>query len=89
MFEYPDFRIRIKCIIRKKTNLLTVVKLKQRHSHYFLTPFSHKRSQRKKGVGVQRDKEEEETNRKIRVKGKCVFSCMCFFNGVCREIEGV
>ena len=79
----------------KKTNLLssssfsTVVKLKQRHSHYFLTSFSHKRSQRKKGVGVQRDKEEEETNRKIRVKGKCVFSCMCFFNGVCREIEGV
>ena len=49
----------------------------------------HKRSQRKKRVGVQRDKEEEETNRKIRVKGKCVFSCICFFNGVCREIEGV
>ena len=41
---------------------------------------------------AQRDKEEEEEeerNRKIRVKGKCVFSCMCFFNGVCREIEGV
>ena len=41
---------------------------------------------------MQRDKEkeeEEETNRKIRVKGKCVFYCMCFFNGVCREIEGV
>ena len=40
-------------------------------------------------VGVQRGKEEEETNRKIVIKGKCVFSCMCFFNGVCREIEGV
>ena len=39
-------------------------------------------------VGVQRDKEEE-TNRKIRVKDKCVFSCMCFFNGVCKKIEGV
>ena len=40
---------------------------------------------------MQRDKEkeEEETNRKISVKGKCVFSCMCFFNGVCREIERV
>ena len=44
---------------------------------------------RKKGVGVQRYEEEEEINRKIRVKGKCVFSYMCFFNGVCREIEGV
>ena len=44
---------------------------------------------RKKGVGVQRDEEEEERNRKNRVKGKCVFSCMCFFNGECREIEGV
>ena len=43
---------------------------------------------RKKGVGVERD-EEEEINKKIRVKGKCVFFCMCFFNGVCREIEGV
>ena len=40
-------------------------------------------------VGVQRDKEEEETNRKIRVKGKYVFFYMCFFIGVCREIEGV
>ena len=44
---------------------------------------------RNKGVGVQRDEEAEERNIKIRVKGKCVFSCMCFFNGVCREIEGV
>ena len=26
---------------------------------------------------------------KIRDKGKYVFSYMCFFNGVCREIEGV
>ena len=38
---------------------------------------------------MQRDEEEEERNRKIRVKGKCVFSCMCIFNGVYREIEGV
>ena len=44
---------------------------------------------RKKGVGVQRDEEAEERNIKIRVNGKCVFSCMYFFNGVCREIEGV
>ena len=44
---------------------------------------------RKKGVRVQRDEEVEERNIKIRVKGKCVFSCMRFFNGVCREIEGV
>ena len=46
------------------------------------------RRRKKKGVGVQRD-EAEERNIKIRVKGKCVFSCMRFFNGVCREIEGV
>ena len=38
---------------------------------------------------MQRDEEVEERNIKIRVKGKCVFSCMRFFNGVCREIEGV
>ena len=44
---------------------------------------------KKKGVGVQRDEEAEERNIKIRVKGKCVFSYMRFFNGVCREIEGV
>ena len=36
---------------------------------------------RKKGVGVQRDEEAEERNIKIRVKGKCVFSCMCFLMG--------
>ena len=47
------------------------------------------RRRKKKGVGVQRDEEAEERNIKIRVKGKCVFSCMRFFNGVCREIEGV
>ena len=44
---------------------------------------------KKKGVGVQRDEEEEEKNKKIRVKDKCVFSYIRFFNGVCREIEGV
>ena len=42
---------------------------------------------RKKGVGVQRDKEER--NREIRVKGKFVFSSMSIFNGVYREIDGV
>ena len=42
---------------------------------------------RKKGIGVQRDEEVEERNIKIRVKGKCVFSYMCFFNEVCRERE--
>ena len=35
----------------------------------------------KKGVGVQRDEEEEKRNRKIMVKGKYVFSCMCFLMG--------
>ena len=50
--------------------------------------YSESLRRRKKGVGVQRD-EEEERNIKIRVKGKCVFSCMCFFNGVCREIDPV
>ena len=38
---------------------------------------------------MQRDEEAEERNIKIRVKGKCVFSGMCFFNRVRREIEGV
>ena len=47
------------------------------------------RRRKNKGVGVQRDKEAEKRNIKIRIKGKCVFSYMCFFNGVCREIEGV
>ena len=50
--------------------------------------YSEPLRRRKKGVGVKRDDEEEKRNRKIRVKGKYVFSCMCFFNGVCREIEG-
>ena len=38
---------------------------------------------------MHRVEEAEERNIKIRVKGKSVFSCMCFFNGVRREIEGV
>ena len=37
---------------------------------------------------MQKDEEVEERNIKIRVKGKCVFFYMRFFNGVCREIEG-
>ena len=47
------------------------------------------RRRKKKGVGVHRDEEAEERNIKIMIKGKCVFSYMRFFNGVCREIEGV
>ena len=35
---------------------------------------------------MHRDEEEEERNRKIRVKGKYVFSYICNFNGVYREI---
>ena len=38
---------------------------------------------------MQRAEEAEERNIKIRVKGKYVFFYMRFFNGVCREIEGV
>ena len=38
---------------------------------------------------MHRDEEEEKRNRKIGVKGKYVFFCMCFLNGVCREIESV
>ena len=36
-----------------------------------------------------REMMKKKKERKIRVKRKCVFSCMCFFNGVCREIKGV
>ena len=32
---------------------------------------------------------KKKKERKIRDKGKCVFSYMCFFNGVCRETEGM
>ena len=82
----------------KKTNLLkatpfslffNVILTQTKHRKKGVGCIKHKRSHRKKGVEVQRDKAEEETNRKIRVKDKYVFSCMCFFNGVCREIEGV
>ena len=47
------------------------------------------RRRKKKGVGVQRDEEAKERNIKNRVKGKCVFSYLHFFNGVWREIWGV
>ena len=36
-----------------------------------------------------REMMKKKKERKIRIKGKCVFSCMYFFNRVCREIEGV
>ena len=56
-------------------------------SHYVFQYWEPLR-RRKKGVGVQRD-EEEERNRKNRVKGKFVFSPMGIFNGVYKEIDGV
>ena len=38
---------------------------------------------------MQRDEEEKKEIKKLGLKGKCVFSCICIFDGVCREIEGV
>ena len=58
------------------------------HSHYVFQYWEPLR-RRKKGVGVQRDEEEKKEIEKLGLKGKCVFSCMCIFDGVCREIEGV
>ena len=40
-------------------------------------------------LGCREIKKKEKRNRKIRIKGKYVFFYMCFFNRVCREIEGV
>ena len=40
-------------------------------------------------IKKKKKKKKKQTNRNIRVKGKCVFSDMRSFNGVCREIEGV
>ena len=44
---------------------------------------------RKKGVGVQRDEEEKKEIEKLGLKDKYVFSCMCIFDGLCKEIKGV
>ena len=56
------------------------------HCHYF----SNKATSKEEGSwGTQRDEEEEERNRKNRFKGKFVFSFMCIFNRVYKEINGV
>ena len=36
----------------------------------------------------KKKKKKKQINRNIRIKGKCVFFDMRFFNGVCREIDG-
>ena len=38
---------------------------------------------------MQRDEEEKKEIKKLGLKGKYVFSCMCIFDGMCIEIEGV
>ena len=68
----------------------TVVKLKATPFSLFCNAIITQTKPRELGCReIKKKKKKKQTNRNIRVNGKCVFSCMCFFNGVCREIEGV